>query len=246
MFDNKKSGNIIYYKRIVVIILLFAQLFFVNILKGESKFREEKNIQLQILIGGGLIGYHFNDQIFIGFSTISNMVQEDGTMDNSSKVESRLIAEEDLPQGLYGKKYEQRRIVTGQLRISPFESSGFFLSFGSYQEGPRKETLYFDKRSRIIGNSSYNNTSMIIKIERDPVYAPLIGFGWNWIYDNGLSWGFDWEGGLINGNVTKATAEITTNNSNVSVGDIAIEEEKFIKSSDLSTGYFTVALGYNF
>ena len=57
----------IYYKRIVVIILLFAQLFFVNILKGESKFREEKNIQLQILIGGGLIGYHFNDQIFIGF-----------------------------------------------------------------------------------------------------------------------------------------------------------------------------------
>ena len=87
---------------------------------------------------------------------------------------------------------------------------------------------------------------MIIKIERDPVYAPLIGFGWNWIYDNGLSWGFDWEGGLINGNVTKATAEITTNNSNVSDGDIAIEEEKFIKSSDLSTGYFTFTLGYNF
>ena len=64
---------------------------------------------------------------------------------------------------------------------------------------------------------------MIIVIERDPVYAPLLGFGWNWIYDNGFSWGFDFEGGLVNENATKATAEITTNNTSVTSGDIALE-----------------------
>ena len=244
LFNDRFKVN---YKRMLSILILFLpQLLYMQTLKGESKYREDKRVQLQVLLGGALIGYHFNDQIFVGFSTISNMAQEDSSLDNSTKIESRLISEEDLPTGLYGKKYEQQRIVTGQLRVSPFESSGFFLSVGSYQEGPRKETLYFDSRNRTIGNNSYNDTSMIIVIERDPVYAPLLGFGWNWIYDNGFSWGFDFEGGLVNEKVTKATAVITTNNTSVTSGDIALEEEKFRKSADLSTGYFTFAVGYNF
>ncbi len=212
----------------------------------EASFREDQSLQLQLLMPGGLIGYHFNKQIFFGFTSLSNVDTSTADIDNSTAVTSRLLSTEMVPEGLYGRTYSQSRVLTGQLRISPFDSSGFFLSFGGYQEGELRETLYFDSRTRTIGNNSYANTSLTMVVVRDPVLAPLFGFGWNWIYGNGISWGFDWTGGLVNEEVTQAKATITTNNSSVTSGDIALEEEKYSKTANLSAAYFTFALGMNF
>ena len=133
-----------YMKRIFLILIL---IFTLNILYAEeSQYREDKGLQVQLLLNGGvLIGYHFNDQIFLGVTSITNINDREAvtTFDNAT-VQSNLLEAEILPEGLYGKKYEQGRILTGQLRISPWNTSGFFLSFGGYQEGSRKETLYFD------------------------------------------------------------------------------------------------------
>ena len=56
-------------KRIFLILIL---IFTLNIIYAEeSKYREDKGLQVQLLINGGaLIGYHFNDQIF--FKWIQN------------------------------------------------------------------------------------------------------------------------------------------------------------------------------
>ena len=231
-------------KRIFLILIL---IFTLNIIYAEeSKYREDKGLQVQLLINGGaLIGYHFNDQIFLGGTSITNINEREATFDNAT-VQSSLLEAKILPEGLYGKKYEQGRILTGQLRISPWDTSGFFLSFGGYQEGSRKETLYFDRRDRKIGDTTYSDTSIIIIVERDPVLAPLLGIGWNWIYENGFSWGFDLTGGIVNEKITKAKATVLTENTSVTNGDLAIEEEKYRKSSDLSASYFTIAMGMNF
>ena len=235
-----------YMKRIFLILIL---IFTLNIIYAEeSQYREDKGLQVQFLLNGGvLIGYHFNDQIFLGGTSITNINEGEAvtTFDNAT-VQSSLLEAKILPEGLYGKKYEQGRILTGQLRISPWNTSGFFLSFGGYQEGSRKETLYFDRRDRKIGDTTYSNTSIIIIVERDPVLAPLLGIGWNWIYENGFSWGFDLTGGIVNEKITKAKATVLTENTSVTNGDLAIEEEKYRKSSDLSASYFTIALGMNF
>ena len=233
-------------KRIFLILIL---IFKMNIIYAEeSKYREDKRLQVQLLLNGGvLIGYHFNDQIFLGVTSITNINDREAvtTFDNAT-VQSNLLEAEILPDGLYGKKYEQGRILTGQLRISPWNTSGFFLSFGGYQEGSRKETLYFDKRDRKIGDTTYSDTSIIIIVERDPVLAPLLGIGWNWINESGFSWGLDLTGGIVNDKITKATATVLTENTRVTSGDLAIEEEKYRKSSDLSASYFTIAIGMNF
>lgn len=233
-------------KRIFLILIL---IFTLNIIYAEeSKYREDKGLQVQLLINGGaLIGYHFNDQIFLGGTSITNINEREAvtTFDNAT-VQSSLLEAKILPEGLYGKKYEQGRILTGQLRISPWDTSGFFLSFGGYQEGSRKETLYFDRRDRKIGDTTYSNTTITIIVERDPVLAPLLGIGWNWIYENGFSWGFDLTGGIVNEKITKAKATVLTANTGVTNGDLAIEEEKYRKSSDLSASYFTIAMGMNF
>jgi len=233
-------------KRIFLILIL---IFTLNIIYAEeSKYREDKRLQVQLLINGGaLIGYHFNDQIFLGGTSITNINEREAvtTFDNAT-VQSSLLEAKILPEGLYGKKYEQGRILTGQLRISPWDTSGFFLSFGGYQEGSRKETLYFDRRDRKIGDTTYSNTTITIIVERDPVLAPLLGIGWNWIYENGFSLGFDLTGGIVNEKITKAKATVLTANTGVTNGDLAIEEEKYRKSSDLSASYFTIAMGMNF
>ena len=235
-----------YMKRLFLILIL---IFTLNIIYAqESQYREDKGLQIQLLLNGGvLIGYHFNDQIFLGGTSITNINDREAvtTFDNAT-VQSILLEAEILPEGLYGKKYEQGRILTGQLRISPWNTSGFFLSFGGYQEGSRKETLYFDKRDRKIGDTTYSDTSIIIIVERDPVLAPLLGIGWNWINESGFSWGLDLTGGIINDKITKAKATVLTGNTSVTSGDLAIEEEKYRKSSDLSASYFTIALGMNF
>ena len=235
-----------YMKRIFLILIL---IFTLNIIYAEeSQYREDNGLQVQLLLNGGvLIGYHFNDQIFLGGTSITNINDREAvsTFDNAT-VKSNLLEAEILPEGLYGKKYEQGRILTGQLRISPWNTSGFFLSFGGYQEGSRKETLYFDKRDRKIGDTTYSDTSIIIIVERDPVLAPLLGIGWNWINESGFSWGLDLTGGIVNDKTTKATATVLTENTSVTSGDLAIEEEKYRKSSDLSASYFTIALGMNF
>ena len=83
-------------------------------------------------------------------------------------------------------------------------------------------------------------------MERNPVLAPILGIGWNWIYENGFSWGFDLTGGIVNEKITKAKATVLTENTSVTNGDLAIEEEKYRKSSDLSASYFTIAMGMNF
>ncbi len=232
-------------KRIFLILIL---IFTLNIIYAkESKYREDKGLQVQLLINGGaLIGYHFNDQIFLGGTSITNINEVEAALDDDNKIQSGLLDTEILPEGIYGKKYEQERILTGQLRISPWDTSGFFLSFGGYQEGSRKETLYFDRRDRKIGDTTYSNTSITIIVERDPVLAPLLGIGWNWIYENGFSWGFDLTGGIVNEKITKAKATVLTENTSVTNGDLAIEEEKYRKSSDLSASYFTIAMGMNF
>tara|TARA_B100000945_G_scaffold318202_1_gene322562 strand:- start:727 stop:1485 length:759 start_codon:yes stop_codon:yes gene_type:complete len=235
------------YKKSILLILIL--IFTINIVNAEeSKYREEKGLQVQLLLNGGaLIGYHFNDQVFLGVTSITNFNDREAvtTFDNAT-VQSILLEAEILPDGLYGKKYEQGRILTGQLRISPWNTSGFFISFGGYQEGSRKETLYFDERDRKIGDTTYSDTSIKIIVERDPVLAPLLGIGWNWINESGFSWGFDLTGGIINDKITKATATVLTENTSVTSGDLAIEEEKYRKSSDLSASYFTIALGMNF
>ena len=163
-----------YMKRFFLILIL---IFTMNIIYAEeSKYREDKRLQVQLLLNGGvLIGYHFNDQIFLGVTSITNINDREAvtTFDNAT-VQSNLLEAEILPDGLYGKKYEQGRILTGQLRISPWNSSGFFLSFGGYQEGSRKETLYFDKWDRKIGDTTYSDTSIIFIVEREPVLAHLL------------------------------------------------------------------------
>ena len=230
-------------KRIFLILIL---IFTLNIIYAEeSQYREDKGLQVQFLLNGGiLIGYHFNDQIFLGGTSISNI--KEAAFDDAKNQYTGLLDTNILPEGLYGRKYEQERILTGQLRISPFDASGFFLSFGGYQEGSRKETLYFDKRDRKIGDTTYSDTSIIIIVERDPVLAPLLGIGWNWINESGFSWGLDLTGGIVNDQITKAKATVLTGNTSVTSGDLAIEEEKYRKSSDLSASYFTIALGMNF
>ena len=236
-----------YMKKNLLILILICTMDII-LCAEESKYREDKGLQVQLLLNGGaLIGYHFNDQIFFGVTSITNINDREAvtTFDNAT-VQSILLETEILPEGLYGKKYEQGRILTGQLRISPWNTSGFFLSFGGYQEGSRKETLYFDKRDRKIGDTTYSDTSIIIIVERDPVLAPLLGIGWNWINESGFSWGLDLTGGIVNDKITKATATVLTENTSVTSGDLAIEEEKYRKSSDLSASYFTIALGMNF
>ena len=241
--------NLIYERCMKRFFMILILIFTMNIIYAEeSKYREDKPLQVQLLLNGGaLIGYHFNDQILLGITSITNINDREAvtTFDNAT-VQSNLLEAEILPEGLYGKTYEQGRILTGQLRISPWNTSGFFLSFGGYQEGSRKETLYFDKRDRKIGDTTYSDTSIKIIVERDPVLAPLLGIGWNWINESGFSWGLDLTGGIVNDKTTKATATLLTENTSVTSGDIAVEEEKYRKSSDLSASYFTIALGMNF
>jgi len=120
-------------KRIFLILIL---IFTLNIIYAkESKYREDKGLQVQLLINGGaLIGYHFNDQIFLGGTSITNINEREATFDNAT-VQSSLLEAKILPEGLYGKKYEQGRILTGQLRISPWDTSGFFSVFWRIPRG---------------------------------------------------------------------------------------------------------------
>ena len=59
-------------KSILLILILFFTLN--NICAEESKYREDKGLQVQLLLNGGaLIGYHFNNQIFLGVTSITNI-----------------------------------------------------------------------------------------------------------------------------------------------------------------------------
>ena len=83
------------YMKIIfsILILIFA----INIVNAEeSKYREEKGLQVQLLLNGGvLIGYHFNDQIFLGVTSITNINDREAvtTFDNAT-LQSNLIEAE--------------------------------------------------------------------------------------------------------------------------------------------------------
>ena len=63
-------------------------------------------------------------------------------------------------------------------------------------------------------------------MERDPVIAPLLEIGWNWINESGFSWRLDLTGGIIYDQISKAIATVLTESTIVTCADLAREEEK--------------------
>ena len=76
-----------------------------------------------------------------------------------------------------------------------------------------------------MGDSTYGDTYIIIIVDRDPVLATLLGNGCKWINESGFSSGLDLTGGIINDQITKATATVLTEKIILISGDLDIEEE---------------------
>ncbi|MBF0350954.1 MAG: hypothetical protein HQM11_07965 [SAR324 cluster bacterium] len=212
--------------------------------------RKEYPLQIQAILpwGGAFLGYHVNENVMFGISTQagagirSTDENNDGKPDNDK--ESRILDEQ--PEGISDSSYNQGRSSTYQLRWSPSNNSGFFVAFGGYNDNGETERLQLDSRTRVIGNNTYENTDLKIILKRYPIWAPLLGIGWNWILDSGYSFGFDATTGLYNEYSTRLEVVTSTSNTAVTEEDLRLEEEKMISGSNFGAGHINLIIGINF
>ena len=63
-------------------------------------------------------------------------------------------------------------------------------------------------------------------MERNPVIAPLLEIGWNWINESGFSWRLDLTGRIIFDQISQAIGSVLSESTIVTSGVLAREEEK--------------------
>ena len=255
------------YKKVINLIIYFFAINYAYANSGNS--RNDSALQFQLTGTGGStggasvglsLGYHISKSFYFGvnsfpqyqsaeFNTFSNdnLSPSTQTPISGSIVKTSIFTDsEKLNEiGFQSKDYKQKGSSHIEIRISPSETSGFFFSGGGLWGASEKETLSTHSGTHKIGNTSYSNTTIKITAkQKDYEATQILGFGWNWISDWGISGGFSlyWH--------TKKEFDLEINfvGSTVSDTDKALYEkeiESYI-TSDKMPYRLTFSLGGNF
>lgn len=213
-------------------ILLVLSVFITAILFAGNLYannREKHPIQLQLLgssVGSGVsLGYHLNNLVFLG-------------------VDSSALTYEEESQYSTGDVYEKIELdfstAIALVRVSPFDSSGFYIQGGVVSRSWEATGTAYDPDNDFTINPS--NEWVIIKL-KFPDTAANIGIGGNWIWDSGFSLGIGM--GTITGGAP--TVELKYGGT-TTVAEAEAERQKIEDDaeqfSSIGYGYFTI--GWNF
>lgn len=177
-----------------------ALVFALPALAGEKE-RAEDPFQVTLNVyGGGSIGYHLTPALYLGVMQTNGLTmpqQEASPQRRSSGYDGNCPCQE-----YYG--YSDGAHVAGSLglrqaaevRFTPWDW-GFFISGGYMKGEPESETIEYEKKTRLLGNSYYN-TGFTAKVKYAAFQGPFMGMGWNANTESGFAFTLAMMGGPVN------------------------------------------------
>jgi hypothetical protein len=202
--------------------------------------RAQRPLQLQIDLLGYHVGYHFNETFYLGFTHQSNIESRRFDSDQERYLEETEMFDQKGVDNVDTTIGSRQSL---ELRISPFVPGVYFALGVLVLEGDKQE-VDFDRRARIIGDSAYNDTDLLVTVAGKQATAPALGVGFNHVFDNGVSLGLGLLLAVLDEGETPDVT-ITTNNPAVTAADLK-QLQKDIEDEHRFNGMFHLAFGYNF
>ncbi|MBF0235013.1 MAG: hypothetical protein HQK65_18560 [Desulfamplus sp.] len=154
--------------------------------QGVASMGVGSSVDLGFPLVGGLLGYYRGPRSFIGVSvrTWSAVKSAEEKQEGSAVL---MGAEE--PEGITDSAYTPAVAYTVEWRGFFSNSGGGFVMLGLHRDTGETEVITTDARTRTIGETSYENTSFQMKLERPGLLIPYGGLGWNWVLQyGGIQW----------------------------------------------------------
>lgn len=192
------------------------------------------------------IGYHVNHLLYIGGVYQAQYTNEytypRGSLVSEPIDEMYGIKDAEKTQTHYGS------FKAIELRVSPLLESGAFLSLLYFQMSEQTETTLFKRQERRIGKNLYT-TELTIELHYPDWYSQALGFGYNHVFESGISVGVGEIFGIPWLNQTqKPTVNIRSMSSDLGITSEDIEALKKKVKGEAVRGINKTYLsfGYNF
>lgn len=158
-------------------------------LAGEKE-RDADPFQITLnLYGGGSVGYHITPALYLGVMQTNGLTMPRQTASPQSRSHGN---NGNCPcQDYYG--YSDGASVAGSLglrqaaeiRFTPWDW-GFYFAGGYMTGEAESETIEYQKKTRLLGNSYYN-TGFTAKVNYPAFAGPVLGMGWNANTESGFA-----------------------------------------------------------
>ncbi len=221
--------------------------------------RMQNPLQINLLVGVGRsnptpvgpgygfhLGYQLSESIYIGWTSHAYAEGKNIWDDNRSYE----YGDEDYDDNrqVYGQKgvekteseLDPQHLL--QLRLIPWDF-GLYFSFGVLHQGAIKTTTKFKEQERTIGESTYN-TSLEATVEYKSWTGLATGVGFNYIFDNGITLGTEFNVGL-GVNSANATVE-NTGSVTVDPDDLDYWKKQIESNEKMAPCMMIFSMGYAF
>lgn len=222
---------------------LFAVVAMLGVLLGIASVhaawadaRGERPIQLQVDGLGVSLGWHINEVLYLGVTHRAQFEARvrGGYFDDDDEIYNQ--------RGVQDTDFEIGRRNSFEVRLSPWEH-GIYFALGVLRAYGDTQDVLYDERARVVGDGAYV-TGLRLQVQGKPKTAPALGFGFNHVFDFGLSFGLGFLVGLDQ--PEPPDIEITVTNPAVLPSDIELFRREVERDFDDTPFLFHLAVGYNF
>ncbi len=190
------------------------------------------------------VGYFLTEKLYLGVTSSAFVDWDNGRERGHS---DKKYYDDEKIYGQKGGDVDDSSVAAKHIatvRYMPW-NLGVFFSAGILLDGKEDYTVKFNEQERELNGNTYT-TGLEATVEYKQVVVPTIGFGYNHIFENGISLSFELSGALADPQTPDVEVAAVNSAATVSETDLDYWADQIKDNEKRYSAHAVFGVGYNF